>query len=319
MATSTYQNETANIGGGYLVPQELKEALIQKVLRLSPTLAMGRVERINSNRAAWPVYVGQPQAAFVDEAADKPIDAADFSELTVLVKKMALFVVYTEELLEDARLDPQVLINDDVEKGFAKLIDQNLLGVHPGGANTQGYFNTGFDATASSAAKALQNTSIEVELGTAADAMAVAISSAMQQVESNGYDPNGLILAHSAKQALRDARYTDGRPIYSTDPLGNPTQLGPLAVNYSSNLAAYTPAGLVGGAGSPEKTVGIVGDFSNSIAVVRSDLSTKVFDQAVIGTHNLARQNKIAVRWEMRMGYTIHDRDRSFARIINAA
>jgi HK97 family phage major capsid protein len=318
MANQIPLANSPDAAGGYLVPQELKDVLLEKVNRLAPTLGLSRVERINSNRAAWPIYKGRPVAGFVAEGADKPVDGAEFSELTVLIKKMALFVVYTEEVLEDARIDPQVLINSDVEEGFADLIDKNLLGTHPGGGSTQAYFNTGFDATASAAAKALQNSSIEVELGTGPDAFALAMSSAMQQIEANGYNPNGMVVAFDAKQTLRDARYTDGRPVYSTDPLGNPASLGGMNLAYSTNLDGF-PAGLQGGAGSPEKTVAIIGDFSNSIAVMRRDLSTKVFDQAVLGAHNLALQNKLAVRWEMRMGYTIFDRDRSFARIINAS
>jgi hypothetical protein len=59
------------------------------------------------------------------------------------------------------------------------------------------------------------------------------------------------------------------------------------------------------------------------MAVIRKGLTMRSSDQATVdvsGTlHHLWQQNKTAALWEMRMGYTIHDRDRRFVAIINAS
>jgi HK97 family phage major capsid protein len=304
-------SEAVNAAGGFLVPQDLGDVLINGVARQAAALQLANVERISTNRAAWPVYLGRPTAGFVGEGADKPVTGAEFGELLVNIKKLATFVVYTEELLEDARIDPQVLVNQDVEGAFSDIIDANMIGTHPGGASTQTNFSTNFDS-------ALANTTQTIELGTGADALALAISGAMGMIEGNGYLPNGIAYALDVKGHLRDARDTQGRPLY-TDGF-NDAGDGPYGMRqaFSTNLDGF-PAGLLGGAGTPGKTVAVIGDWGGARAVIRRDLSTAVFREGTIGTHNLMAQNKVAVRWEMRMGFQVHDLNRRFVRIVNAA
>jgi hypothetical protein len=43
------------------------------------------------------------------------------------------------------------------------------------------------------------------------DALANAVSSAMETIEANGYNPNGVVLARDSGAALRNARDGDGR------------------------------------------------------------------------------------------------------------
>lgn len=307
--TSAY---AVSAGGNTIVPEVLREALLSKVNRIAAALKLSPITRINSNRASWPVYLGRPTAAFVGEGAAKPVTGAEFTALTVNIKKLATFVVYTEELLEDARFDPQVLVNDDVQKAFADLIDQNMIGTHPGGTSTQATFDTNFDA-------ALASTTNSVELGTGADAYALAISAAMEVIESNGYTPNGMLASFDSKRQLRDARDGFGRSLYRADFSGDVESLEGMNLAWSTNLDGF-PAGLMGGAGSPGKVVGIVGDFSScSKPVIRNDMRTDTFREATVGAHNLAEQNKLAVRWEMRMGYQVFEPNRGFCKIINAA
>lgn len=311
---------SVNAAGGYLIPAELADPLIQKVARQSGVLSLANVQRITTNRMEWPVYLGRPTAAFVAEAATKPVTGAEFSQLTAAIKKIATHVRYTEEILEDARVNPQILINPDVESAFSDLIDYHAIGTHVGAANTTATFTSSFDA-------ALANTTQTQELGTGADALALALSAAMGTLEGQGYADNLSVLAGPALKAhLRDARDTTGRPLY-TDGFANsqPTIYG-LPTAFSTNVNrtdagvySFSSAGLIGGAGSPGKTVAIVGDFSNAKAVIRSDLSTKLLDQATVGGVNLAETNQIALQYELRMGFQVFDLNRSFVRIINAA
>jgi HK97 family phage major capsid protein len=206
-----------------------------------------------------------------------------------------------------------VLVNDDVQKAFADLIDKHMIGTHPGGADTTATFTTSFD-------NALANCSQSVELGTSADGYALAISAAMEKVESAGYNPSGMVASFDSKRPLRDARDGFGRSLYRNDFQGDVEQLEGMNLSWSTNLSGAAAPGLVGGAGSPAKVVAIVGDFNaGSKPVIRNDMQTDTFREATVGSHNLAEQNKVAVRWEMRMGYQIFDRDRAFCKIINAA
>lgn len=301
-----------NAAGGYLVEPALGDALIEKVQRSNAALQMaGDVQRITTNRFEWPVYLGRPTAAFVGEAAPKPATGAEFGQLILNIKKIATTVLYTTEVLEDARIDPQVLVNPDVEAAFGDLIDRHIIGTHAGGADVTPTFTTSFNA-------ALANTTQTVELGTGSDAFALALSQAMGVLEGNGYEPNGVLSALDARGHLRDARDTQGRPLY-TDNFqdANPTLYG-LQARFTSNMDGF-PAGLVGGAGSPAKTVAIVGDFTNLKVRIRRDLYTQTFREATINGVNLAETNQVAVQWEMRLGAQVFDLNRSFVRITNAA
>jgi hypothetical protein len=56
---------------------------------------------------------------------------------------------------------------------------------------------------------------------------------------------------------------------------------------------------------------------------MRNDLLVSRSDQATVdvsGTlHHTWQQNKVALRWEMRLGFNTHDVNRAFALILNAA
>lgn len=323
MANQIPLSTASNAAGGYLLSPEVQDTLLSTIARESAVFQLAKTIRVSTKQAQWPVYLGRPTAAFVAEAGTKPATGAEFGQLTASVKKIATNVLYTMEILEDAVQDPRVLINPDVEAAIADLADYHSIGTHAGAANTTATYGTSFDA-------ALGNTTQTVEFVQAnEDAFADALSSAVATLEGNGYTRNLSVLAgYRLKQHLRDARGTDGRPLYSDsfNSMNVPNIFG-LPVAFSTNLnrtdaGVYDPlgtAGVIGGAGSPGKTVAIVGDFSRAIGVIRNDLTTQVFREATINSVNLAETNQIAVQYEVRMGFQVYDLNRAFVRIINAA
>jgi HK97 family phage major capsid protein len=308
--------------GGYLIQPEVQQALMAKVARESAIFRLANTIRVNTNKTTWPVYLGRPTAGFVAEAATKPTTGAEFGTLEANIKKIATNVRYTTEILEDAVQDPRILINPDVEAAIADLADYHALGTHVGAANTTATYTTSFDA-------ALQNCTTTVELAnTGADRFATALSAAVALLEGKGYNRNLSVLAgYRLKQHLRDMRDAQTRPLY-TESWGDadvPRIMG-MPVEFSTNVNRtdagvydWDTAGLIGGAGSPGKTVAIVGDFSRAMAVIRNDLTTQVFREATIDGVNLAETNQIAVQYEVRMGFQIYDLNNAFVRIINAA
>jgi HK97 family phage major capsid protein len=296
---------TSTSGGTLITPASYGQTLVNGLLRESTALALSRVNRVNTNKELFSVYAGRPTAAFVAEGAAKAVTGAEYTELAVNVKKMATIVMYTQELLDDARQDPSVLINNDVGQAFNYLIDAHILGYSAGSQIT-----TSFDA-------AIRASTTTVEYDQTKD-LALAVSAAMGKVETNGYKPNGAILPYDARQVLRDARGTNtGMPIF----LGGfgsrePDNLHGLQLAWSTNLPT------ISGTAAAGRVVGIVGDFQQGIAAIRQDLTVDFSDQATVdvsGTlHHLWQQNKTAARWEMRMGYNIHDVNNAFCLILNA-
>lgn len=304
---------TSTSGGTLIYPAQYGRTLVDAVFRMSPTLGLANVSRVNTNAEKFSIYAGRPTAAFVNEAAAKPATGAEYREMVVNIKKIASIVMYTSELIQDAREDPSVLVNQDIAGAFNDTIDAHLLGYANGSQIT-----TSFDA----AIRASTQTVEYVQAN--ADALATAVSSAMNLVEANGYVPNGAILPNDAKVAMRNARTTTGAPLYQNvfaDGGGfgprEPNGMFGLTFGYSSNLPTLAGAAAAG------RVVGVVGDFSRVTVAVRHDLEVRFSQQATIdvsGTlHHLWQQNKTAAEWEMRIGANIHDVNRAFCLILNAA
>lgn len=269
-------------------------------------MSLSRVERVVGRRQKYAIYAGRPTAAFVAEGAAKAATGAEFGELVVNIKKIASVVMYTEELLEDAREDPSVLVGADVASAFMDLIDAHALGYQAGAAITGQ-----FDAE-------LTNTTQTGELGSTGDAFALAVSAALEQVEGSGYRPSGIVAASDVKAHLRDQRGAGDNattPVYSAGFDREPDTLYGLPIRYSSNLDGFPAA-----AG---KIAAVVGDYNQSVFALRRDITIRTSDQATIdvgGTlHNLFQQNKTAALWEMRVGFNAHDLNEAFAKITNAS
>lgn len=306
MANAIPMLEGTDASGGYLVSEQYGSTLQNTIRRESAVMSLARVDRVVGRRQKYAVYAGRPTAAFVAEGAAKAATGAEFTELTVNIKKIASVVMYTEELIEDAREDPSVLVGPDVEAAFQDLIDAHSLGYAAGVAIT-GQFDS-----------ELTNTTQTDELGTAGDAFAVAVSAAMERIESNGGRPSGIVAASDVRASLRDARGPGDNaatPTYMAGFNREPDTLYGLPIRYTSNLDGF-PAG----AG---KIAAVVGDYSHAVFAMRRDITIRMSNQATIdvgGTlHNLFQQNKSAVLWEMRIGFIAHDINRMFSNITNAS
>jgi HK97 family phage major capsid protein len=304
MANAIPMLEGTPASGGYNVPDTQGETLQNTILRESAVLGLSRVDRVVGRRQKYTVYAGRPVATFVAEGAPKSTTGAEWAEISVDVKKIVAQVIYTEELLEDAREDPRVLVNADVEGAIADTIDAHALG-YGNGAAIVGSFDS-----------ELTNTTQTVELGATGDAFALAVSSLMGSIEGNGGRPNGVIAASDVRGILRDARGTGDttRPVFTDGFNREPDTIYGLPIRYTSNLDAI-PAG----AG---KIAAVVGDFTHAVFALRRDVSVRFSDQASIdvgGTlHHLWQQNKTAAQWETRIGFVAHDLNRMFGNVTNA-
>jgi HK97 family phage major capsid protein len=310
MANAIPLLEGTNASGGFYVPDTfVQDAFSRGIDRRSAVAALAKTRRVTGKREQYTEYVGRPTAAFVAEGADKPATGAEYAQVTVDIKKIASVVMYTEELIEDAQSDPTLLVNNDVRAAFADLIDAHALGQTSAGTLTSQFNST------------LRSTTQTVEYDqTKADGLALAVSSAINTIQTNGYTPTAAIWAPDAGMTFRNARDSQNRPLfpdgYQMDPNMLPNLYG-LEQRVSTNLQT------VAGTAAAGRVIGIVGDFTHALMAVRNDIRVKFSDQATIdvgGTeHRLWQQNKIASLWECRVGFVVHDLNRAFVAIINAA
>lgn len=305
MANAIPLLEGTDASGGYLVRDSFGRTIQRTIRRESAVMSVSRVDRVPGKKQRYTVYAGRPVAAFVAEGAAKGVTGAEFTEVSIDIKKIATIVLYTEEILDDAIEDPRVLVNADVEAAFADLIDAHALGMANGAAIT-GQFNT-----------ELVGTTQTTELGSTGDAFALAVSAALANIEASGAKPTAVLAASDVRASLRDARRAveTTSPVYSEGYQREPDTIYGLPIRYTSNLDGF-PAG----AG---KVAAIVGDFTSSVFAMRRDLTVRSSAEATVdvsGTlHHLWQQNKLAVQWEMRIGHLADDLNRHFSQITNAS
>jgi HK97 family phage major capsid protein len=316
MANAIPMLEGTQAAGGYLVPDNQNGLTFDRGLaRESAVLSMPGLRRqvVNGKREKYAEYVGRPAVSTVAEGADKPATGAELAEVTLDIVKAAGVVMLTEELVEDAQTGNGgallARIDTDIRAAFADWIDANALGRTSAGTIT-GAFNS-----------ELSETTQTVELGTTGDAFAVAVSNAMALVEAAGYSPTGIIAANDVGQYLRNARTSVDatKPVFYdgfSDAPAIPNMYG-LPVQRTTNLQTFAGTAAAG------RVVAVIGDFTQALFAVRNEVRRKVSTDATVdvgGTqHRLWQQNKLGVLWEMRAGFVVHDLNRAFVAITNAA
>jgi hypothetical protein len=253
-------DSTNNVRGGYLLPPEQGEILVNGVLVETGALQLaGDARATTSRKTNYPIWLGQPDADFVGEGSAKPVTGASFGQATIDIKKLASIIVFTDEMLEDLQNgDLNVLADAGVRQAIAKKVDQHIVGLGASaGAAGASNFNTTLVGNYPGAGVTIgADTVSNVD-----DRLQKAVSAAMGVLEGNGYgDPSnmGVLLGFGWQQTLRDSRDAHGRPMYdggtfagqSIDPLYT------LDRGHSTNLAkAGTAAVAVSAYTAPAATV----------------------------------------------------------------
>lgn len=295
-----------NAAGGYLLPPEQGEILTNGILQQAGAIALaGDARSTTSRKTQFPIWLGQPTAAFVGEGAKKPPTGGEFGQGEINIKKVASIVIFTDEQIEDVQNgDMNVLVDSGVRTAINDVIDANAIG-KDSGVNIVGAFDSELSATTNT-----------VELGTTGDALRLAVSAAMGKLEANGYGDQsqmGVLLASGFAQHIRDARSAldATEELYATDPVyGLPRW-------YSSNLNSPSQTA------AATNVVALVAYRPNIHVRIRKDVTVDVSRQATVsdGTtdRNMWEENLTGIRYETRLGMFVHDLNRAVIAIINAA
>lgn len=310
MANQIPISGASNAAGGYLLPTEQGDILINGLLMQSGALQLcGDSRATNSRKTQFGIWLGTPTASFVGEGADKPATGAEFGQAVVNVKKVASIVLFTDEMIEDVQggdLNP--LVDSGVRSAIQKVIDANIIGKDTGTNIT-----TAFDTM-------LRSTSSTVEYAQAsADALSRAISAAMGTLEANGYGDTanmGVLLAAGFGQVLRDARSS----VDTTQPIYGPGGMDP---TYGVQTFISTNLNSPAVAAAATNIVGFVVHRPNLHVRIRKDVTLTTSTEATVndgvGERSLFQENLTAVRYETRLGFFVHDINRAVVALINAA
>jgi hypothetical protein len=302
--------ENPPAAGGYLLPPEQGQLLVQAILVESGAIALAGDSRATSAvKTNFPIWLGQPTAGPVGEGATKPTTGASFGQAVLNIKKFATMIMFTDEMLADVQMgDLNVLIDSGVRTALNDSIDAHAVGKSAGVAITS-VFDSTLDATTQT---------IEYDQ-TKPDGLQLAISDAMGLLEGNGYgNPGqmGVLLGFGFAKVLRDARSSldTSMPIYGPGTGRDP--LYGLAAFTSTNVnqPSTTPAAGV--------TLGYVAFRPNIHVRIRNDVILSTSSEATVydgaTDRHLFAENLTAVRYETRLAFMIHDPNRAVVKITNA-
>lgn len=264
--------------GGYLVPEEFANVIIEDIRDLNVMRQLASVMTTNTDTVHIPSLVSRPKAAWRAEKATKNTSTATFTENVLTPYSLAAIVPLSNELVADAQLGVGGSIVNYIAGLMATAIaEKEEQAFWTGGGSGQ---PTGVDGGGYTLR------TVAAGAGASDAQRADAIVSAFQNTPQ-GYRNRGVWVGNmgtwSEVARLKDSQ---GRYLLS-DLAGGPTQLLRGRPVYESNF-------LAGG------TL-LYGDFSYYQIVDREGISVRVSDEATVAGSSAFEKNLTFVRVEKRV------------------
>lgn len=249
--------------------------------------------KLPGNGARVPIIIGDPEAAWVNEGAEKPKSGVTFGKKDMLPYTIAVIMPFSNQF----RRDFGALYDQVVAKGpgaIARTFDKTIMGlVDAPGAD--------FDTL-----KSAQTVSIGKDVWKNLNKADDLVSEADGTVD-------GWALSTQGRSVLRQATDNNGRPLFLNGTaasdvstvLGNRTYI---------SKGVHVPA--VSETPGPAKAeiLGVCGEFSSAAWGSVEEMQTSISDQASITIDgkqvNLWEHNMFAVRIEIEVGFRIRDINR---------
>lgn len=268
-----------------LIPVEESRNIIKGIESKSIALSLfTRLPNMSTKQTKMPVLSSLPVAYW--QSADnsvKNLSKAIWENKYLVAEEIAVIVPIPENVLNDAEYDIWGEIKPQLIEAFGKKIDDAML--------------FGVD-TPSTWPKAIVPLAIErgyaVIQGVGTGAFLEAGNSAMDKVESAGYEVDGIVGGANINGKFRRLVDSTGQLIVDSD-------FGKLPRFRATN-----------GAFNTDKYDFIVGNFKQAVYAIRQDMTYKLLDQAIIQDpsdssilYNLAQQDMVALRAVMRIAYQV--------------
>jgi hypothetical protein len=309
MANQTPLSGLSDAAGGIILPEAQGALLTNGVLQEAGAFQIaGDARTTTSRREAFAIFNGTPTAEFVGAGGTMPVTGAEVRGGTLNSKKGATRITFTDEMIEDVQNgDINVLVDSGIRNAIADVVDANALG-KDSGTNISGAFDS-----------ELTSTTQTVELGSGQDALAVAVSAAMGSLEANGYGDFGVVHSSDLARHIRDARVVPGGGTAGTV-AGNEGLYQPFSDPlYGLPRAASTNLNTLSESAGSNKVVAVVASRPNLHVRIRHDVLVKPSNEATVGGTSLYQNDLTALRYVTRLGFWVHDLNRSVVAITNAS
>lgn len=285
------------------LPQEVSSEIWAKTLENSAFMQLARRISIPGPGVTVQTITGEPEAAWVDETAAKPVSTHTFGKKVIKPYKLAVIEPFSMEFVRDKRALYEECKNR-APKALAKKFDSTIMGtVAPG---------TGFDVLGSCTKTSIL-ASTEPALSVYDKFLSVYTAIAAQDAEMNG-----IALSPAGKSIVLGAKDGQGYPLFTqgvgTDAVGNilgaktyfTKGVGVAGAAATGTGTSYVPA--------VPAIVGIAGDFEDAVWGSVEGIQMSISDQATLtladsSTLSLWQNNMVAVRFEIEVAFAVKSTD----------
>ena len=286
MTRPAIKSSLSDSAGGYLVPAPLADSIFKNIANKSAIIPFLQKIPMSSATLRLNALDDDVVMTWVDgEGGAKTVSNESHRQITLTAYELAIIVLVTDILIEDANIAMDSLIREEIENAVLQALEQSYLG----------YFAATPFAQTISGSCPVGNT---IAFGDYTDFVADA-SQALNRLEVNGFSDNiGFVTHPTVKATFRDLRDDNGRPIFEPGNAKEPGTLFGYPIRFSRNMVTT---------GSPAAYELIVADWKYMFEGVRNELRLKKSTDAIVGDHNSFTENKTAIKAWVRRGFAIRD------------
>lgn len=276
------------------MPEEVSNEMLRRAVSESAALQMFRHIPVGRAQVRFPVLSALPVAYWVSgDTGLKQTSEINWTNKYLNIEEIAVIVPIPDNVVADVAVNIWDEVEPYVREAFGRTLDSAIFF----GTNAPSSFPTYIQSAVSSASNSLTGNAAATAGAGLGD-----LDAAYAKLDADGFDASGIVAATSWRARLRASRDSLGQKI-------DPTRIGGDLKSVDGLPIAYPMRGLF-----PSGSGGVyafVGDWSQFVLGIRSDISLKILDQAVIQdntgaiVYNLAQQDMTAVRLTFRVGWQV--------------
>jgi HK97 family phage major capsid protein len=289
-----YNNLTSRTDAAALIPEEVSTEMINRATDGSAALQMFRRVPVGRAQVRFPVLSALPVAYFVNgDTGLKQTTEINWTNKYLNIEEIATILPVPDNVVADVDANIWDQAMPYLVEAFYRTLDAAVFF----GTNAPGTWPTNVSAAALAAGNSLTGNAAATAGGGYGD-----LDAAYALLDADGYDPTGVIASTAWKGRIRPARDSTGQRL-------DPGRANATLTNIDGLDVAYPMRGLwPSGSGG---VYSLVGDWSQFVMGVRSDITMKILDQAVITDntgaiiYNLPQQDMTAIRLTFRVGWQV--------------
>jgi len=298
-----FNNVISRTDAAALIPEQVSNELLTNITEQSAVMRLGKkLNNMSTNQTRMPVMSALATAYFVSgDTGLKQTSEVNWANKYIDAEELAVIVPIPEAVLSDTTYDVWGQIKPSIAEAFGKAIDAAVLY----GTNIPSSWTTDLGAAGIVAGATTQSTVVsavaytdlyEAILGETG----AGVAGLYGKLEAYGYMATGNIAPMLMRGKLRNVRDQDGGLIFKPSmQAAGQYVLDGAPMLFPTNGAISNTYWL------------IAGEWTKLVYAMRSDITYKILDQAVIQdqsgaiVYNLAQQDMVALRAVMRVGFAL--------------